>query len=425
MKPTFQEYYFLDEDENQGSIIKEKGRLRTWVLLILAIIGLSYLVWNQNALQLFSEKSSYQKEKLKINSAQLSEGLKAAAAAISTVETMSEQKTYKYLKQEEFWSRNWPYPADASQRTPLETEAVPSSFTEVSPAACATDCLPEGTMAAWPIRPFDKPHSIISGLNDARPGSFHHGVDIMAHDFQKVYALQPGEAHIIEASGDDARVQVGNYIYWHIIPRVSEGEWVDPLKTVVGVVQKDFGHVHLSEVDSANQYLNPLREGQIILPGWDDTKAPVIGNLKAEPGHLSVSIYDPQSFLRKKPYITPPIGPAAIAYRITEIDIPKKDPAEIDAEEFGELNFSLIGADNYPDTPLSSVFVYPGETPFSKTLCYSKKKHCPYSWDYWLSQGTYLEAGNYLITVYAWDWKNNISARDFYITSDGEKYSLN
>ena len=54
----------------------------------------------------------------------------------------------------------------------------------------------------------------------------HVGIDIQARDGAGVYAMQPGYAHILQGSGFDARVQVGNFIYWHIVPRVFEGQYV-------------------------------------------------------------------------------------------------------------------------------------------------------------------------------------------------------
>lgn len=49
-------------------------------------------------------------------------------------------------------------------------------------------------------------------MNELRPANLRVGFDIEAHDNEPVYALAPGVAHIIAATGPDERVGVGQFI---------------------------------------------------------------------------------------------------------------------------------------------------------------------------------------------------------------------
>lgn len=305
-----------------------------------------------------------------------------------------------------FWRGSFDFPVSPDQRTVTAQEHLPEWWEDGTP--CATGCVPAGTIAMWPLAPFSEQRPIVSGLNDSRPGSLHHGVDITGNTHQAVFAMQPGRAHIIEAEGYDARVQVGNYIYWHIYPKVAEGQEVIPKETIVGRIQPGFGHVHISEVDDAGDYVNPLRPGQIVFPGWTDSAPPVLGNLTLHPdGSAGERAYDRQSFRWRYPYITPPIGLASLGWRLW-------DGGET------ELNISFTGTTNYPGQPPSRIYGDRGP-PFDRTKCYRHLHRCPYSWSYRLAGAgapllpTDLDYGQYRLTVYGWDWKGNEVARDFHI----------
>lgn len=343
---------------------------------------------------------------------QLGNSLASIIQTGSAIRSLNSKEILHRAEETKFWKGAYDFPVSPTQRQPVEGEVPVDYWDDSTGNICSTDCVPLESEEAWPIKPFDQPHSIIGGLNDSRPGSYHHGVDIMAHDFQKVYALQPGTAHIIEASGDDARVQVGNYIYWHITPSILEGEYVDPLKTVVGRVQKDFGHVHLSETEASGNYLNPLRPGQVILPGYTDKEPPVLGEtLINTDGSIETKAYDKQSFIKRKPYVTPPIGLAALAYRMVPVET--KAPITVEEIEAYPVQFSLTGTTNHTGESLGSTYVYPGITKFDTTLCYSKKQRCPFSWTYWT--GTAPSTSDlYRLSVYAYDWESNIAVRDYY-----------
>ena len=69
---------------------------------------------------------------------------------------------------------------------------------------------------------------------------------------------------------------MGRYIYWHVYTRVGEGQQVG-VHRLVGKVKRGFGHLHLSEVDSSDRYLNPMRPGGRVLKPWSDHLPPVLG----------------------------------------------------------------------------------------------------------------------------------------------------
>jgi hypothetical protein len=132
-----------------------------------------------------------------------------------------------------------------------------------------------------------------------------------------VYAVQPGVARVLAPSGPDARVQVGDYVYWHITPTVTTGESVTPFVTVLGRVMSGYGHMAFSELGAGGAYVNPLRpEGSVLKP-YTDHAAPVISRpTVSEDGQVIVSAYDPQTLIRKTTYFTPVLAPAALAYRL-------------------------------------------------------------------------------------------------------------
>src|SRR6266511_4047640 len=66
--------------------------------------------------------------------------------------------------------------------------------------SCSVGCVPRGALQGWPLEPFHEQHPLRAGLNELRPSGFHVGVDIMAFENQKVYAIQSGYAHVISTS---------------------------------------------------------------------------------------------------------------------------------------------------------------------------------------------------------------------------------
>lgn len=232
----------------------------------------------------------------------------------------------------------------------------------------------------------------------------HVGVDIQARDGARVFAIQPGRARILQARGIDARVQVGRFIYWHIVPHVRNGQWVVPYRTLVGTVQTHLGHLHLSEVLGSEHFLNPLRPGGRILSPYVDRAGPVIGLPEIRwDGAVNIRAYDPQTFVRRTTYPTPVLAPAALAYRVFTLA----------GRPIGPLRFALRGSQHYPVSAISRVY-----TPDARGggyLCFAYHPRCTPNWHYRLAGGFAPRLARVGIvrrlTVYAWDWAGNVRAR--------------
>jgi hypothetical protein len=229
-------------------------------------------------------------------------------------------------------------------------------------------------------------------------------VDIQARDGARVFAIQPGRARILQRYGIDARVQVGRFIYWHIVPHVSEGQWVSPYRTLVGTVQRHLGHLHLSEVLGTERWLNPLRPGGRILAPYTDRVRPVIGLPEFHrDGTVAIRVYDPQSYVRRTTYPTPVLAPAALAYRVFTLA----------GRPIGPLRWALRGSQHYPVSAIGRVY-----TPDARGggyLCFAYHPRCTPNWHYRLAGGLAPRLARVpfprRLTVYAWDWVGNVRAR--------------
>jgi hypothetical protein len=134
--------------------------------------------------------------------------------------------------------------------------------------ACATV-----SSYGWPVKPFHRPHAVRGSFGDPRVGlapsgvgltySFHTGVDVVADDGTPVYATLSGRVGLDPKNPDAVWINDGlgtSFSYWHVVPAVRPGERVTAYETIVGHVQRPWGHVHFSEIhDGAFQ--NPLRPG--------------------------------------------------------------------------------------------------------------------------------------------------------------------
>ena len=301
----------------------------------------------------------------------------------------------------------YPFLPHGHQRPATAADALPLLFADG--LRCSVACRPIGAISGWPLRPFHRQHALRAALNELRDQSLHKGLDIQARDGARVYPMQPGRAHIIQSVGADSRVQVGNFIYWHVIPRVREGALVRPYRTVVGVLKPHaFGHLHLSEVDAAGAYLNPLRPGGRVLTPWVDTERPVIGRPRFRPdGTVLVRAFDPQSFHVHTTYETPVLAPAGLAYRVFDRR----------GRPVTTLHWALRGTHLLPYGLTRRIYEPEARQPgFS---CFATRAICKPNWDYNLAgglaprlTGLFLPAGRYRLSIYAWDWAGNITARD-------------
>ncbi len=297
-------------------------------------------------------------------------------------------------------------------RTPTAADGLEAFWSDGLP--CSVGCRAPGVLAGWPVKPFHAQHALRAGLNEQRATSFHHGIDIQAYDGSPVYAMQPGRAHIIQATGDDSRVQVANFIYWHIHPEVKEGQRIAPYRQVLGKINAGHGHLHLSEVDAAGRYVNPLRpRGRALLP-WADSQPPVLDRPRlTRSGEVVLRIFDPQSFRVKTTYQTPTIAPAAVAYRIFDRR----------GRRLGPLHWALRGSQNLQWTAQRAAAIYASGSYPVHAGCFEHQAVCRPDYIYLLAGGLApalselnLSAGRYRLAAYAWDWAGNTAARDAWFT---------
>jgi hypothetical protein len=276
---------------------------------------------------------------------------------------------------------------------------------------CSTGCRPYGALLGWPLKPFHAQHALRAGLNELRPQSLHVGVDIQARDGAAVYAVQPGIARVLATGGPDARVQIGRYVYWHITPAVRTGQIVTPFSTVIGTVMPRYGHIAFSELGTSGQYVNPLRPMGRVLDPYVDTAPPVIGapSLAAD-GQVIVRAYDPQTFVRRTTYLTPVLALAALAFRLYD-----RGGAPITP-----LEWAFRGTRLLPYYARRLIYAPGAHSP--GFACFATRSVCVPEWTYRVAGGfapdlpSWLPAGRYRLAIYAWDWADNVTARDSDIT---------
>ena len=125
----------------------------------------------------------------------------------------------------------------------------------------------------WPVRPFHRAHAIRGSFGDPRIGlapsgvgltyAFHTGVDVVAADGTPVYATLTGTVMLSRKSENVVWILDGRgttFSFWHVVPAVHSGDSVTAYETIIGHVQKPWGHVHFAELRD-RVYLNPLRAG--------------------------------------------------------------------------------------------------------------------------------------------------------------------
>lgn len=276
---------------------------------------------------------------------------------------------------------------------------------------CAEGCRPPGALAGWPIRPFHRAHPLRADINEIRPSGFHRGIDIQARDGVPVYALQAGRADVLAASGDDERVRVGRYVYWHVDLSVSTGAWVSPFRTVLGRTKRGFGHLHLSELGPGGGYLDPLRPGGRALSPWRDADPPVIGRPRlVGGGQVQVAAFDPQSTDSRVYYPTPVLSPAALAWRLFDAAGRPLTP----------LHWAYRGTRVLPHGLEWDVFARGASRP--GFLCFITSRLCRPDWYFRLAGGLtpalprLARGRRYRLTAYAWDRAGNVTARDRVLT---------
>jgi hypothetical protein len=292
----------------------------------------------------------------------------------------------------------WLFAPPGKLRKPRPSDALPSLYA----GPCSTGCRPAGAVPGWPLQPFHRRHLLRAGLNELRPGNMHIGVDILAADGTPVYAIQPGRARVLERQGADARVQVGDFQYWHINPRVADGQFISPYQQVIGTVVPGASHLHLSEV-RGERYLNPLRPGGRVLAPWGDRGAPVLAKPKLLRGRrVLIRGFDPQASRRKR---EPTLGLAGLAYRLFNRR----------GRRVGPLRWALRGSQHQPNSVRGLVYA-PGSRP-AFAPCVMLRHPCRSHWTYRLAGGLAPRlparpARIYRLSAYAWDWAGHVRAID-------------
>ena len=168
----------------------------------------------------------------------------------------------------------------------------------------------------WPVRPFDRQHSVRGSFDDPRQDmrkdgqpqySFHSGIDVSARDGTPVYAAEPGwvslrhDAVVVSSRGGHT------FGYWHVRPAVRAGRYVRRHE-LVGHVGAPWGHVHLSE-SIGGIYVNPLRRDGIA--PYADHTSPTIADVQILSNGRRASILGVSGTVDfvADAYDTPPLAP--------------------------------------------------------------------------------------------------------------------
>ncbi|MFN0153184.1 MAG: M23 family metallopeptidase [Gaiella sp.] len=302
----------------------------------------------------------------------------------------------------------YPFPRSPFERRPTLFDQLPRFWSDGF--ACSVGCRPAAARPGWPLKPFDQQHPLRAGINELRDSGFHLGVDIQARGYSPVYAIEPGRVRILQASGEGARVQVGSFIYWHLKILVRDGEYVSAYAKPLGIILRFTRHLHLSEVDATGRYLNPLRPGGRVLEPWEDREPPVIGQPEFHAdGSVTVAAFDPQSFVARTSYETPVLAPSALAWRLYLAD----------GRPLAPLKWVFRGSHVLPDELIPSVFTPSAHRP--GYLCFALREICVPDWEYRLAASR-AQLGDpkgrpHRLTIYAWDWFGNVTARDVWLAN--------
>jgi hypothetical protein len=198
----------------------------------------------------------------------------------------------------------------------------------------------------WPVKPFDRPHTIRGGFGDPRTlfagpptrrtlltggglFSFHDGVDIAAPNGTPVYPVASGT--VVRVTPQWLSVDTGGgrvFQYWHIRAAVTAGQRVEVDATVLGRILPSCGHVHLTELEGGVP-VDPLQPGH--LTPYADTTRPVVQSVAFRASitaadelpellrgrvELVASAYDTPSVPVTGPWHGLPVTPALLEWRV-------------------------------------------------------------------------------------------------------------
>jgi hypothetical protein len=147
--------------------------------------------------------------------------------------------------------------------------------------------LPATAQAHWPVQPTDQMHGIRGSFGDARYPDYHHGVDIPLNDdrprrgapswaSQRVFAVRSGRVWYQlrrpttpSSSCTENRTAIDQTIYYHVVPTVSEGQYVRAGEPI-GWSCRGRWHIHITQGYGPNP-VNPLTNG-LFKPYWNKIK---------------------------------------------------------------------------------------------------------------------------------------------------------
>jgi len=222
--------------------------------------------------------------------------------------------------------------------------------------ACALAAPASAGAYPWPVKPFNQQHAVRANFGDPRtifslsfftngivgPGDFqfHNGIDIAAPDGTPVYPVDSGTVRLFDGSEIAVKSDSGDrsFQYFHLVPRVADGQHVIAKKTILGYVARTFGHVHLTEIRDARVW-NPLAPGGIA-PYHDRTKPRVPSIFMRGPkslapldplgvcGEVSIAAeaYDTPPVKVKGSFANFPVTPAFLKWSMRKVSTPVIEP---------------------------------------------------------------------------------------------------
>ena len=297
------------------------------------------------------------------------------------------------------------------------TVVAPTTRSSTRAPHRATVATPGPYTYGWPVRPFRAQHPVRGFFGDPRIANqqrckqFHFGVDVSAPNGTPVYATLTGTAYInsrhsttVEIIGSDGVA----FSYWHIHPAVTHRQHVVAYETVIGHIEKPYGHVHFSEKRDG-RYLNPLRPGAMG-PFADGTRPWVTGlraqvdgrrvdPARVESFDLVVEAYDETPIAIPRPWHDLPVTPALVRWRILD----GRGHVALAWRTAADFRLTIPPASNF-----SRVWA-PGTT--------QNHVRAPGSYLFTLAGGLELGAGRYKVEVAARDVSGNATLQRFELDS--------
>ena len=253
----------------------------------------------------------------------------------------------------------------------------------------------------WPVKPLHRQHVIRGAFDDPRSGRyFHFGVDISVPDGTKIYAVESGTVFRYSDAVAVERPGGREFSYWHVRATVPEHSFVRAGQQI-GVVRPGFGHVHFAEFDGRT-YVNPLRRGG--LTPFRDTIPPVVGpvavHVRGNRMTATVQAFDIPPLQPPRPWRDAIWTPEIVRWRLLQggvAVVPWRTAVDF-ARFLPPQRYHLVYA--------------PGTR--------QNRPHRRGRYVFWLTHGTSLLNGAYVIQVQAIDTRGNTGsgAAEFDVNAD-------